>query len=484
LILENKGLELLFVERYNRKIMKRIITTVGTSLFSNSGKKIDYIENQSYQDSFFTRDTLDRIANRIKSLDNDVLAWAKKTGKNASAEISSLIQIQEQIQEPIEVHLICSYTILSRLAAEVIQKFFEERYDPEKLKYVKFEIHVVKNLQVTNKNTFKKGIKELFRVIGDDVVQKGNKGKRIWSEIIFNITGGYKSVVPYLNILAQLYSLDSYYVFNEDTFSSGYELIKLPSLPVNFDLSLFEDNYLAFELINEKKQDFPAKDEFLKYINESDFEKYEELYLIKEEDNKIRLAELGLLLYQAFEDSDDDFGFGRTNLIGKYMEVMVWEYLKHNKKDAIRVELGEPIGLSEKGDPFDIDVFVELPNEILSIEVKPHGVKLLKTGNSKDDKKTIEHKCEVGAFKCTFKKYPEYRLRNILLMYHHIEPASFHISNFRKLKFELKPLCHETLEFVWLKPEDNYKTNVNWKVKKEMLKKYDFENDKWIEFDL
>lgn len=464
--------------------MKRVITTVGTSLFSNSEKNVMNLDNIDYNETLFENENVDKVAKKIRELEKVVLEWIKTRDNNTSAEISSLIQIHEQIKEPVEAHLICSYTILSRIAAEVIQKFFEEHYDKDKKKFVKFEIYIVENLLVTKKDIFKKGIKELFRVFGDDVVKKDCKGKRIWSEIIFNITGGYKSVVPYLNILAQLYRLDSYYVFNEDTNTTGYELIKLPSLPVNFDLSIFEDNYLAFELISEKpnKVNFPTKHDFLEYVSDEEFKQFQDIFLIKEENGKIRLAELGLLLYQAFEDSEKDFGFGRSNMFGKFMEIQVFKYFKGLKANLVRVELGEQIGKSIQNDSYDLDVYYENEKSIYAIEVKPHGISILKTGNEKRDGETIEHKCEIGAFKCSFEEYKSKHLKNILLMYHHREPAKHQIENFRKLKFTIKPSCADVLEFVWLSTSKSYRTDVNWSITKNMLKRYDFDQNKWVDF--
>ncbi|MEY4935577.1 MAG: hypothetical protein RIS64_1936 [Bacteroidota bacterium] len=193
----------------------KLITTVGTSIFSNSD-----VPYNDYKISFTESDW-----NEIKKepIIETVTGWALREGANASAEIASIVKIQKDLKQPIEIHLICTETIPSRLAAECIQGFFEK---DDTIKIV--SIQVIKDLQVTDKKTFERGLANLFQTI--TTIAKGD-----WKGIAFNITGGYKAVIPHLTVLGQIYRCSIYYVFDEGGDNPSYELLKMPVLPIHFD---------------------------------------------------------------------------------------------------------------------------------------------------------------------------------------------------------------------------------------------------------
>jgi hypothetical protein len=66
-------------------------------------------------------------------------------------------------------------------------------------------------------------------------------------EIIINPTGGYKGIVPFLTVLGMIYGKYSVYLFE---FSQ--ELIKLPPLPLTFNLDLYERVKYALKYIDQE----------------------------------------------------------------------------------------------------------------------------------------------------------------------------------------------------------------------------------------
>lgn len=202
-----------------------VITTVGTSIFENYRENYNNI-NDYYEE---LRDLPSKDWNSkkryIESVRKIVEKWAKPIGET-SAEIKSLLNIQQHLTQRVDVRLLSSDTILSRLAAEIISSIplgdnIKAHYEPL--------IDVIEGLQVSNKREFeKKGLVSLVDRMDSLNVNNSHS-------VCLNITGGYKAVIPYLTIFAQVNNIPMYYVFENTD-----ELIKLPHLPVDINWNMFE----------------------------------------------------------------------------------------------------------------------------------------------------------------------------------------------------------------------------------------------------
>ena len=212
--------------------MKKVITTVGTSVFTNyfdeeknnnidSTKKTHYavLKNKPFSE-------LENFKDRIKKLKPVISDWVKNN-EDASAEIKSLKKIRKHLKNNLDVYLFASDTILSNIAAEIIKEYFKEN---EQISIKK--IIPIKKLQVFNAKEFsKEGLINLISKIE-------NIANKYYENVIFNITGGYKAVIPYMTIMAQINQCDIYYIF-EDTDT----LIKIPKTPIRVDYDEIEKNY-------------------------------------------------------------------------------------------------------------------------------------------------------------------------------------------------------------------------------------------------
>lgn len=250
--------------------MKNIITTVGTSLFSNYMKPdvADVLEigNKHSENDFVKKtyeqlmfkpaskfDENERAIKYIKKIleenwfkgiirdesNNWILGEDTDFNTYASAEIKSLLSIQKKINDKsLEVHLIATDTVLSRLAAELIVKWFEEYNKETEAKisvYFNPQTEICRSLQVTDGEVFEReGIPNLINLC--DKVVAGN-----YENTVINITGGYKTILPYMTIYAQVNSIPLYYIF-EDTDS----LIHIPQAPIDINWNLFEKHWERF----------------------------------------------------------------------------------------------------------------------------------------------------------------------------------------------------------------------------------------------
>jgi hypothetical protein len=490
--------------------MRRIITTVGASLFTNFQQ--DKVKNKYGRDyaSIAIGTALAYITDR-KPKSEEIYDVAYKhhiqtireniedywfggefpNNEKASAEISSIIEIaKEEPSVQFEVHLVATDTLLSVLAAEMICNWFHQhKHLASNIKEVVFQrtqpdfqhqgqsSYVVKDLRTDSQSDYERGVMNLLDVLNTITTQ----------DTVLNITGGYKAIVPIVTVWAQIRKVNIKYLFDEDNLEGDYKPLTMGNLPINFDYSLFEDNYVSFESIKPSKSEhnLPTIQSF--QANLSDSKIYRTLiysYLIKEENEKVRLSPLGEILYKAYEDSLEEDGFNMSNLVGKIMELKVFEYFK-NRFPKKTVVLGHKVGKSPVGDAYDLDVTVKDGSSLFwGIEVKPEGASILITEGMSEKKKksTIEYKCKHGAFKSAFDDFMCEDFKLSLVMYHHKRPNDFQQSNIIALKQMDDNPCKKYFDWFWVKPKDDYKGNVNWSISENNIKIFNFLTHQWEDY--
>ena len=205
--------------------MKTVITMVGTSLITNylEQKKDQWVSNlferyshKKSSDYEPNKDDIDRLKKKLAQFPSE--------NKSGSAEMKSLNKLAQEFSDDLNVYLLASDTINSRVCAEIIKETMDGRMT------VHFsEQDIIKGLQVEDRELFaKKGMENLFKRI--ESITGGYYGN-----MIINITGGYKATIPLLTMFSQIYRIPTYYIF-EDTEA----LMKIPLLPIDVDWGLFE----------------------------------------------------------------------------------------------------------------------------------------------------------------------------------------------------------------------------------------------------
>jgi len=202
-----------------------VITTVGTSLLEHcQEERNDLSLLLPYLRQAPAREWESHIR-RIQKAKEILLSWATPKAET-SAEIKSLYRIQEELGEPIRARLLVTDTVLSRLAAEVLVEVLGGHlsvvFEPQR--------DVIPGLQVWDRKEFERtGLVNLLRRIEEMRQEAAGVGG-----VSINITGGYKAPIPYVTIMAQVFGVPIYYIF-EDT----NELIRLPQVPVDIKWDLF-----------------------------------------------------------------------------------------------------------------------------------------------------------------------------------------------------------------------------------------------------
>ncbi len=326
--------------------MKKVIATVGTSLITNYlkpeikmilGKEYDCIKNAF--DKLETQDAsqyrsvdskvyIDYIEDVIlhkwmKGIDWDMQVKYWNLDNNillntaASAEISSILKIKDTGV----VYLIATDTILSCLAAKIIA-FTLNGFKKEDgtILNVSFDpnVDVVTGLRVDNAQQFQDiGLPKLIEKLVDLGINN--------EEIMLNITGGYKGVIPYLTIIGQLFK-NVYIMY---LYEKSDKIIKIPKLPINFDWVVQEKFFSLCMIKNISNSE-----------GSSQISKNEEIdadlsLLFEREPNKLTLSALGKILINTLSvdeiESRHVLGFLMEYRLVKHFNNYVYQDVLCNK---------------------------------------------------------------------------------------------------------------------------------------------------------
>ena len=245
--------------------MRTIICTTGTSIAS--GIEPDLIAKSTIEE---------RLKDLRKSMDTPEQYLTR-----ASAELHSLFRMN--LDPGDVVHLLHTQTKDGKACAAALKV---EISDNEELGQ-KVQLHEVCGLQVTDRNCFRReGIDSLFKILDRLSKPHLDRGQQ---DVWLNVTGGYKSVVPYVTLFGLLYRLPVVYIFERSN-----TLITLPPAAINFDFErLAQVDDAIHRLVEEGVM---PKNEFFKEIPNLDHAKRDWLStLLEEDDGHVTLSAFGLL---------------------------------------------------------------------------------------------------------------------------------------------------------------------------------------------
>lgn len=229
----------------NTTMARLILSTTGTSLATNIVNKLnlDKSEKDALRTILFQNSNWDTDINTLESTIKDYLKKNPasyedtENRKKLSAELKSLEYLKINNQD--ELALIATDTAPSRFICELLKSLLVKIYS---IKENQIQILRIKGLQTHNAKIMRnQGLKNLIGEVQNII--KDNS----YREIICNVTGGFKGVVPFITILSMLYKAKTVYVFE-----SSEELIVLPPLPFSFDLDLFEKVKPALQYIEQE----------------------------------------------------------------------------------------------------------------------------------------------------------------------------------------------------------------------------------------
>lgn len=339
--------------------MKTIITTVGTSLFENylqskslfdkKGKRANPVKKHNEKEITKAIDTIKKEAkkaeciNGYKKIDDirEVLRknwldgitkdqnndWDFKEGLNeyASAEIESIIEIQKEVNQKVKVYLICTDTVLSVLAAELIKEFFngedfgKTEYPNIDVTFEQTEKYIAEDLRVSDNYEYQKGFLSLMEIVNTIIDDEKLRNKDVKNSnkkgCILNITGGYKAIIPIMTLVGQLKEVPLNYLY-EDNEKNEKPLVQIGNLPFNFDWDYVE---AVTDVLNE--QEINQLDRSSKLCK-----KLLSTKLIEEREGQLKLGTVAILLKKYIAQKSAM----NKGILGLFLEYQLYYYFSLN----------------------------------------------------------------------------------------------------------------------------------------------------------
>lgn len=225
-----------------------IVSTVGTSILTNLAIKEE--KNLLFEHSNTTEpECTEEVKKIIEQLAETTISKLKNvdepTARKLSAELNGIYGIMNIYNENDYEHLlVCTDTYQGRKSAQIIREYLEK-------KGYNCNIFAPKGLTTKNKSSFLNGLQNVVKHFENVLTSYKKNG----FEIVFNLTGGFKSIQGYLTLLGMFYADKIVYIFE----SSQSELIELPKLPINTDISLirrYKDKFWRLYFDKIKADDF------------------------------------------------------------------------------------------------------------------------------------------------------------------------------------------------------------------------------------
>lgn len=205
----------------------RLISTVGTSLFSNI--RGEYRPNNGISQEL--HENLQRLLQEQNwGQLASTLAKVSPSARICGAEINSLDEAVQRQKLTLEhIHFFVSDTEDGRRTGELLENYAIE-HDFANLQTVK--VHVIEELQDANSSRFKVyGLRNLVRELGT-LANQYNAGN-----LVIDATGGYKAQIAIAVVFGQ--ALNIPVLYRHERFS---EIIDFPPMPITFDYDLLGQN--------------------------------------------------------------------------------------------------------------------------------------------------------------------------------------------------------------------------------------------------
>ena len=213
-----------------------IISTCGTSILSNINRSLGALSNDAFNASTNCPDQasiqpehqpaarllLDTATQRFREA---TLAQAKVL----SAELNAVSRINGALDPQALHYLVVTDTHFGRSAAGIAGSFLRAQG-------AQAEVVAIPGLSTKSVQEFEAGAKALLARI-DEIAEGFGESHHI----VFNLTGGFKSLLGFMTVLGNFYADEVVYIFE-----GGDELLRIPRLPVRLDDTLVRRHTAAF----------------------------------------------------------------------------------------------------------------------------------------------------------------------------------------------------------------------------------------------
>lgn len=306
--------------------MKTIITTVGTSLleyykheyaeaFKNLGDKLKPYSDSEWLNLLSDRHTIrDRILSAAKAEDYQ--------DNQASAELTSLVRIKEQIGE-LRTILVTSDTLQGHLAGEILYHLLPD------FGIQTAYIERIPGLNMDPRQEKEKTIQQGFRNYIRFLIEAADRHRE--ELVAYNISGGFKAIIPVSTLIASWQQLPLYYIYEESDY-----LVKIPPFPVNLDSSVCQDFKPILQRFEKEVVIHRHDSAYAKWYADLEKEKQAsfDMFITANDPRHpqgILLSALGTILWEAYKEATKSpvYTEGKTD----------WRHLKKAQETLPRIDL-------------------------------------------------------------------------------------------------------------------------------------------------
>lgn len=163
------------------------------------------------------------LEDRVKQVRDELLELGPEQVIKRSAELNALVKFYNGKFLAGDYHfLLCSDTWLGEQTASMICDWLKRQNDK-----MVVDVHRQTDLQTEDMSSFQLALTELAEMFDNSLL--GFRQNQY--HIVFNLTGGFKSVQGFLQVIAMFYADEIIYVFE-----SGSTLLRIPKLPIQIDM--------------------------------------------------------------------------------------------------------------------------------------------------------------------------------------------------------------------------------------------------------
>lgn len=256
--------------------MKTFVCTCGTSIATKRGINLDRFERRPISEWNEAEDEINSILHTIAEKMEHITLPNRID--DTSAEIKSLYKMGLVRED--RVILITSDTLDGKICANAVRDFMIEQKMSLK---DRLDIKPIEGLQAEDGKRFlKKGLKNLLNFL----LKFEHDGN-----VIFNSTGGYKSVAPYISIVGMLFNKPVRYIHE-----NSEQVLEIAGLPLLLDENLmFKIESKLQKMENETSISIAEWREGIDY-HDHRFDSFVE----EVADDQVTLSGIGFLLWERF----------------------------------------------------------------------------------------------------------------------------------------------------------------------------------------
>ena len=218
-----------------------VLSPCGTSLLTNQADNTERMLVSKYANFKDAKDvpTEDRtiLEDLIKRVEEKVISADLELASRMSAELNGIIKLyQGKFNSNHDEHnLLCTDTWLGETTAKLVEYWLKSRVNI-------VNINRQKHLQTKDIESFQTALSEIVSWSQDTIPGYRQGGYHV----VFNLTGGFKSVQGFLQTLAAFYADETIYIFE-----TSKDLLRIPRLPIEMvaDKAVY-DNLTAFRRLS------------------------------------------------------------------------------------------------------------------------------------------------------------------------------------------------------------------------------------------